>query len=82
MELGRYDHDPVGDARRQEIGKCEVAQVMGADLHFEAVDGALFGNGHDAGVVDQDVDRLVDGIGERANGREIGEVELAHDNRS
>ena len=39
------------------------------------------GHGHHAGVVDQDVDRLVPAVGERAHGGEVGEVQLARPRR-
>ena len=47
------------DQRRgQQRAQQEVAEVIGADLHLEAVLGPVQRTGHDGGVVDQDVERL------------------------
>ena len=62
---------------QQQVGQREVAEVVGAELHLEAVRGALLGHGHHAGVVDQDVEVALPGVGERAHGGEVGEVERA-----
>ncbi len=37
----------------QQPGKREMAEVIGAELHLEAVGGLPVRNRHDAGVVDQ-----------------------------
>ena len=70
-------HDAVADVLEQQPGEREVAEVVGADLGLEPVLGAALGDGHHARVVDQDVDRLVPAVGERAHGGEVGEVQLA-----
>ena len=54
-----------------------MAEVVGADLALEAVDGLRVRHGHDAGVVDQHVD-AVDAVGEFAHRRQVLQVELAH----
>src|SRR3712207_8279926 len=36
------------------------------------------GDGHDARVVDEHVERALPAVGERADGGEVGQVELAH----
>ncbi len=38
-----------------------MAEVVNAELHLEAVDGLALGDAHHAGVVDEQVDRLVRG---------------------
>ncbi len=50
----------------------------GADLQLKPVCGASFGDGHDPGVVDEDVDRAFPAVGERAHRRQICEIERAH----
>src|ERR1700739_3040751 len=59
VEVGAQGDDAAADLGQQQIGQCEVAEVVGAELQFEAVRGAGFGDLHDAGVVDQDIDRSV-----------------------
>ena len=63
-EAGDVD-DPgrVGgqDAGHKLGGECPVSEVVHAELQFVAIGGALFGCGHDAGVVDEDVDLRVRG---------------------
>ena len=82
VELGgpvraRGDHDDaVGDLGQQQVGEREVAEVVGAELQLEAVLGATERRVHHARVVDQDID-LAEVVCERADGREIGEVEPA-----
>ena len=44
------------DVREQQVREREVAEVVGADLHLEAVGGPLLRDRHDAGVVDQHVE--------------------------
>jgi hypothetical protein len=46
---------------QQQPGEREVAEVVGAELHLEAVPGGLLRGVHHAGVVDQQVDPLVAG---------------------
>jgi hypothetical protein len=70
----RHRDDPVGDLRQQQVGQCEVAEVVGAELALETVDGSCERHGHDARVVDQDVDR-VDPVGELADRRQILQIE-------
>ena len=43
----RYEH-----AIEQQPGQREVAQVVGAELQLEAVDGGLLGGVHHSGVVE------------------------------
>ena len=66
------------DVGQQQVGQREVAEVVGAELHLEAVLGAPLGDGHHAGVVDQDVEVALPRVGERADRGEVGEVERAH----
>jgi len=70
--------DAVGDPRQEQVRERERPEVIRADLHLEAVRRAPLGQRHDAGVVDEDVERAVPAGGERAHGAEIGEVERAH----
>ncbi len=58
-----------------------MTEMVGADLAFEAVGGPCQRGGHDAGVVDQDVD-LVDPVCELAHRRQILQVELTHLDRA
>ena len=44
---------------QQQPGQSEVAEMVGAELHFEPVGGELFRRPHHAGVVDQQVDAWV-----------------------
>ena len=53
-------------------------EVVRPDLQLEAVLGPTLGDGHDAGVVDEDVEVALPGVGEGADGREVGEVERPH----
>ena len=62
--------------RQEEVREREVPEVVGADLHLEAVGGPLLRDRHHAGVVDQHVEVAVPGVGERAHRGEVGEVEL------
>src|ERR1700730_2970982 len=57
VEVGAQGDDAAADLGQQQIGQCEVAEVVGTELQFEAVCGASFGDLHDAGVVDKDIDR-------------------------
>src|ERR1700752_2704178 len=57
VKVGAQCHDAAADLGQQQIGQCEVAEVVGTELQFEAVRGASFGDLHDAGVVYQDSDR-------------------------
>ena len=61
----RHRDDPsrvrTQQRRHQQRGEGEVPEVVDAELHLEAVDGLALGDAHHAGVVDEDVDRLVAG---------------------
>ena len=46
---------------QQQAGEGEVAQVVGAELHLEAVLGERLRRVHHPGVVDQQVDVVVSG---------------------
>ncbi len=61
----RRDTGVVGGAkqRQQVAGQREVAEMVAAELQLESVGrGLAFGRLHDAGVVDQDVDRPAFGV--------------------
>jgi hypothetical protein len=64
---------------QQEPSEREVPQVVGSQLHFEAVSGELsLGQSHDAGVIDQQIDRpfkALNSSDEICNRCEIGEIE-------
>ena len=68
------DHPRVGTDRRQQLlGQQEVADVVGTDLHLEAIRRGGAWTGHDARVIDQHVDAIVVGeklSSERTNARE------------
>ncbi len=64
VRAGSDSHDAVGDAVDEEIGECEVAEVIHTELAFEAVLGELSGTAHGAGIVDQVIERCVDAGGE------------------
>src|ERR1700739_1254996 len=57
VEVGAQGDDAAADLGQQQIGQSEVGEVVGTELEFEAGRGASFGDLHDAGVVDQDIDR-------------------------
>ncbi len=78
-------HDPRRRAREepaeQQAGEREVPQVVGADLHLEAVDRLPARDGHDACVVHEGVEPDVlaqEALGEGADGGETRYVELTH----
>ena len=83
---GRHRDDPrarPGDqCGQEEAGEREVAEVVGPELHLEAVGGRATRDRHDARVVDQQVEPLRvlvrPGVGEAADGGEVGEVQAAH----
>ena len=59
----------------------EVAQVVGAELHLEAVRRDPAGNRHDAGVVDQHVQTAVGcrkGLCEAADRSQVRQIERKH----
>ena len=59
-------HDPRTwrgqHAVEQQVGEREVAQMIGAELQFEAVLGGLLRREHHTGVVDQQIDAVVPGL--------------------
>ena len=61
--------------RHEQPGEREVPEVVRAELQLEAVLRRAVRRGHQPGVVDQHVDRVGPRSGERAHGREVGEVE-------
>ncbi len=83
---GGHGHHPgpwPGDEGGQEqAGQGEVAEVIGAELHLEAVRGGAVRDGHHARVVDQQVEALgVAGrprLGEAAHRAQVGQVEASH----
>ena len=68
-------HDAVADVRQEEVREREVPEVVGPDLHLEAVGRPLLRDRHHAGVVDQDVELAVPAVGERPHRGEVGEVQ-------
>ena len=65
---------------QQPAGERKVAQVIGPELHLEAVDGLAPRDGHDARVVDEDVQCRVPlpiQVGKSPHRREIGEIHKA-----
>jgi hypothetical protein len=73
----RYDSGAVccSKGRVQTDGEREVSKEVGAELKFEALR-RLFElrHRHDAGVVDQDVEWALPGIGESLDGPEIRQI--------
>ncbi len=67
------------EERDQQAGQGEVAKVIGAELEFEIVFGEMAGgDGHNAGVVDEDIDgvaTVVEDLSELMNRSEISEIE-------
>jgi len=57
-----------GERVVQSVGEREVAEVVGGELQFPALGCALLGGSHDAGVVDEQVRRLVPRLDECRNG--------------
>jgi hypothetical protein len=72
---GRDGHDAIGDPRQQQVREGEVAEVVGAEVQLEAVGRRRLRHEHDAGIVDEHVDRLAPRIGEPPDGGEVGEIE-------
>lgn len=64
--------------RQQQVGQRKRAEVVGADLQFEAVAGAALRHPHDPGIVDQEIQRFGPPSGEGAHGGQIGQVEPAY----
>lgn len=76
------DHPGAWGAQQpveQQTGQREVAKVIGAELEFEIVFGEMAGgDGHNAGVVDEDIDgvaTVVEDLSELMNRSEISEIE-------
>jgi len=70
---------PLVEEGQQKPSQREMAEMIGPELKLKAVGGPLKGRGHDAGVVDQQVDVVVagsDAVSERSNRTEVGKVEL------
>ena len=67
---------------QQEVGEQEVAKVIGANLHLEALLSLGVGAHHDAGIVQEYVDPLllgVDLLGALPDRGETGQVALVDD---
>ncbi len=80
---GHRDHaGPGTQGSGEQPGEGEVAEVVGAELHLEPVGGLPPGDGHHAGVVDQDVEpvgmRAGPPGGEPTHAGEVREVQLGH----
>ena len=77
---GEGDEAAAGlEERRDAVDEDEVAEMIGAELGFEAVGGVAEGGGHDAGVGDEDVERAAlceELAGGGADALEAREVEL------
>src|SRR3984893_14982842 len=73
----RYDSRSVccSKGRVQTDGERELSEEVGAELKFEALRRLVeLRHRHDAGVVDQDVEWSLPGIGESLDGPEIREI--------
>jgi hypothetical protein len=77
-----HGHHPRARGRQQQVqqepGQREVAEVVGAELHLEAVGREGARDRHDPGVVHQQVQggvALAEGVGEGAHGGEAREVQ-------
>ena len=81
MRVAGDDHDParlrLAQGRQQQPGEGEVAEVVGAQLALEAVSRPALGDGHDAGVGHQQVQRSIPRRGERTHRGEVGQVQLS-----
>ena len=63
--------------RQQQAGQHEVPEVIGAELQLEVVRGDGPSRWpHDAGVVDEQVERTVVALAELADGCHVGEVDM------
>ena len=65
---------------QQQVGEQKVAEMIGAELKFEAVRGAAEWRGHHAGVVDEPIDTRVTHPDRRSSGAHAGqrrEIQLA-----
>lgn len=58
VRIGGHIDDAAagGEFAEDAVGEDEVAEVVGGELGLEAVGRFAVGRGHDAGVVDEDVD--------------------------
>ena len=81
MSLRRHRDDASLGSNRleQPPGEREVPQVIGAELHLEAVGGVAARDGHDPGVVDEHVETVGVGLppqpGELIDRGQVGEIE-------
>jgi hypothetical protein len=78
---GRYIDEAAASTKKRHdaIDEDEVAEVIGAELRFEAVGGVTERRGHHAGVGDDDVERFAFGdefVGSGTDTFEIAEVEF------
>jgi hypothetical protein len=78
MRAARDRHDAIPDARQEQPGEGEVAEVVGAELQLEAVRRRAVRRGHHAGVVDEHVDVAIEAFGEGTHRGQIGEVQRAN----
>ncbi len=77
LAADRHDAGPFRGHQRwqQTAGQCEIAEVVDAELHLEALRGVAQRYGHQAGIVDQDVQAVV--IVQELVGRSFHRVEVA-----
>jgi hypothetical protein len=82
MGAAAHRHHPragsVPKLVEQQPGEREVTEVVGAELHLEAVGGLAIGQRHHPGIVHQHVDARMGRahrVGEAADVGETGEVE-------
>ena len=85
MRSARDVDDPCAfggeQAIEQQSGQREVPEVIGAELHLEAVGSLTIWDRHDAGVVAQHMQRLalqMERVGEAAHRGEVRQVEFHH----
>jgi hypothetical protein len=70
-----------GEGVVQAQRECEVAEVVGGEVRLDALRVQReFGQRHDAGVVDEQVERSGPASGEGGHRPGVGEVESAHTN--
>lgn len=62
----------------QADGQSEVAKVVGSKLDLPALGGAGLGVGHDTGVVDEDVERVLPRGDECLDGGLVREVQQSN----
>jgi hypothetical protein len=71
-----------GERAVQPEREPEVAEVVGGELQLPAPRGALFGRGHHARVVDQDVQRALPAPRERGDRSGVGQLQFADPQRA